>query len=307
MIYRASIFVCLLLIASATARGAETNVNAEAGTSGAAFLKMDPGARAAGLGGAYTALHDDVDALFWNPSGLVGVDDRQLLASHDFAPTGVNHETIAYGQRLTSSTVMAGTFRGVFASIDRRSADTLEPESTFTAGMYAVGVSLAHSFGHMSIGASAYGVQERFDLEDAAGAGVDVGVLYRARAWSVGAAALNLGADLGDAPLPLTYRLGGSASLTSKGPLVLADVVGPRDDHVSVRIGIEHWFVDDVALRGGYYITEAEDGAKGFSFGIGLRQRDASGVPGLNFRLDYAFVPSDNVGDSHRLALLTSF
>src|SRR5690348_7970639 len=36
------------------------------------------GARAIGMGGAYTAVADDIDALWWNPGGLVRMRDTQV-------------------------------------------------------------------------------------------------------------------------------------------------------------------------------------------------------------------------------------
>ncbi len=40
-----------------------------AGTSSFSFLKIDIGARAHGMSGAYTAIADDASSLFWNPAG----------------------------------------------------------------------------------------------------------------------------------------------------------------------------------------------------------------------------------------------
>ena len=37
---------------------------------GAAFLKLGVGARAVGMGGAYTAIADDVNSMGWNPAGI---------------------------------------------------------------------------------------------------------------------------------------------------------------------------------------------------------------------------------------------
>ncbi len=40
------------------------------GTTGATFLKLGAGARAIGMGSAFTGLSDDASAIYWNPAGL---------------------------------------------------------------------------------------------------------------------------------------------------------------------------------------------------------------------------------------------
>ena len=40
------------------------------GSSGSTFQKIWVGARSAGMGGAYSALADDITALYWNPAGI---------------------------------------------------------------------------------------------------------------------------------------------------------------------------------------------------------------------------------------------
>jgi long-subunit fatty acid transport protein len=46
-----------------------------------AFLETGAGPRAAGMGGAFSALADDASAPFWNPAGLVRSQGQGLLAS----------------------------------------------------------------------------------------------------------------------------------------------------------------------------------------------------------------------------------
>jgi len=40
------------------------------GTTGATFLKLGVGSRPVAMGEAFVAVADDINALFWNPSGL---------------------------------------------------------------------------------------------------------------------------------------------------------------------------------------------------------------------------------------------
>ena len=46
------------------------------------FLKIQPGARALGMGGAFTAVADDATAPWWNPAGMVYLPYREVLPQH---------------------------------------------------------------------------------------------------------------------------------------------------------------------------------------------------------------------------------
>ncbi|MBI5244034.1 MAG: UPF0164 family protein, partial [Elusimicrobia bacterium] len=63
--------LALILLLSAQAAWAETKT-------GAAFLKIGTGARAEAMGGAYTAIADDVNALYYNPGGLAALKKSEL-------------------------------------------------------------------------------------------------------------------------------------------------------------------------------------------------------------------------------------
>jgi hypothetical protein len=298
-------FGATLALGVGGARAQDTHENA--GTRAATFLKMESGARAAALAGAYTGVSGDVDGVFWNPAGLSGVTDRQLTATQNFSFGGLNHETAAYAQRLNANAVFGAIFQGLFGEIERRAGDTLEPDSAFTASTVAFGVSYAQQLGALTVGATAKGVQERFDVERESTVAVDAGARLTLGRLVCGASVLNAGNELGDSKLPLVVRVGGSATLSKDGPLLAADVVVPDDDFTSVRVGIEQWFAKQVALRAGYEFGKGDRPGKGYTVGIGLKSQGTKMLENVDFQLDYAFIPDDGVGDAHRVSFLTRF
>lgn len=46
------------------------------------FMAPGGGARALGMGGAFAAVAADASAVFWNPAGIAGMEQRQILAMH---------------------------------------------------------------------------------------------------------------------------------------------------------------------------------------------------------------------------------
>src|SRR3989338_4986558 len=53
------------------------------GTTGAQFLKVGVGARPLAMGGAFSALPDDANAINWNPGALGAIPKQSVTASYN--------------------------------------------------------------------------------------------------------------------------------------------------------------------------------------------------------------------------------
>ena len=296
-----------------------------AGTTGAAFLKIDGGSRPVGMGGAFAGLANDINTIFWNPAGLTAVDDRELTAMQHFSFADINNQTIGYAQRV-DRLVWGASFLGSFTEIERRQGPTEDPDSTVTVGGFATGLSFAYPLGTvMSIGGTAKVISEQLDIQNAYGAAADVGVILRLfdNHLGIGVAVQNAGVLDGGENLPMALRAGVAYRMW-KQPMVeegTEETVPPRelwalvadanlpliDANPSFHIGAERWFYDSVAARLGYQIGMNENPSNGLSLGVGVRRSGEDALANIDFQFDYAFVPDAYVGNAHRVSFITRF
>ena len=299
------------------------DIHDSAGTAGAAFLKIEPGSRPVGMGGAFTGLANDINTIFWNPAGLTAVNTRELTAMQHFSFVDINNQSIGYAQRAKQF-VWGASFLGSFTEIERRIGPTETPDSTVTVGGFAAGLSLAYPLGTTtSIGGTAKFISQQLDIQNVYGIGADVGVILRLldNHLGIGLTAQNAGVLSGGENLPMALRAG-LAYRTWKQPEAGAEEAMPpreiwafvADAHLplidanpSFHIGIERWFYDIVAARVGYRIGLNDNPSDGLSIGIGVRKSGLDSLANIDFQFDYAFVPDAYVGNSHRISVITRF
>lgn len=317
--------MALLIIIAPAPRTHAVDIHDGAGTTGAAFLKIEGGSRPAGLGGAFAGLANDINTIFWNPAGLTAVHDRELTAMQHFSFADINNQTIGYAQRI-ERLVWGASFLGSFTEIERRQGPTEDPDSTVTVGGFATGLSLAYPLGEaISVGGTAKIISEQLDIQNAFGVAADIGLVARLldNRLGIGVAVQNAGVLDGGENLPMALRAG-LAYRTWKQPAAeaetdklmptqelwafVADAHLPLlDANPSFHVGIERWFYESIAARIGYRIGFNENPSDGLSLGVGVRRSGEDMLANIDFQFDYAFVPDAYVGNAHRVSFITRF
>jgi len=297
---RISFLVICLVAASA-------QLFAQGGTTGMAFLKLGTGARALGMGEAYTAIAADPSATYYNPASLCQASSPQILLMHK-----------VWIQDVTTEYLAADARSGAWAlglSINSTSVDNIDIRNapgpaigSFDSRDAAIGFSLGYSFTpDVSLGITGKYLYEKILINEASGVGIDLGALYQTP-WNIRLAAslANLGSmnELADDAtiLPRIFRVGGAYVTpveSMDGKLTFAsDFVSITNESVShVNFGLEFEYQKQFALRVGY---ETGYDTKNFSAGVGF----AYSI----LRLDYAYVPfREDFGTTHTFSLIVGF
>src|SRR4030065_386361 len=62
------------------------------GTTAGQFLKIEVGAKAIAMGGAFVSQANDASALYWNPGSLSKLQNSRVMFTHTFWLADINHD-----------------------------------------------------------------------------------------------------------------------------------------------------------------------------------------------------------------------
>lgn len=309
----AGLACCLLLLFSRAAFAAFSG--ADKGTAAGQFLKLGAGARASGMGEAYSAAADEASAVYWNPAALTRIDGFSMTLMHAALLADISYDFFGYGRRLGDNGALGVGVQYLsmpaFHETDTSGFETgagFNPRDTCLTLSYAHALD-THGDGSYSVGVS--GKLIRSGLEKTASTfAMDIGAAARpfGGALQLAVVAQNLGGKLkferrAD-PLPLNIKLGGALWLNRKW-LIGADVNFPADNSPYAALGTE------------YRVAYGADA--GFTARAGFNSRalgDLTGLSGVSagggidyrlFSLDYAFVPFGTLGMTHRFSVTFGF
>ena len=288
---------------------ASSYASSSAGTTPVPFLKYGAGARAAGMGNAFSAVADGgADMIYWNPAGIASVARKEASLMY---LSGL--EGISYGWASHIMPALCGNFG---AAIQYMSSGDIpgtgingESLSDFSTYDFALALSYARYYdfgkaGMLDYGANLKYIYSKIDASASAFA-VDIGAIFTLsdNATSFGAVMQNAGTSIKyneeSEVLPFVVRAGASRVFFEK-LLIAFDLNFPNDNDIFPSFGAEYSLNvmqdADIAVRAGYDGRQKDiDGFSRLNAGFGFKYMD--------YMFDYAFSPHGDLGNVHRVSL----
>ena len=327
------IFLKILLLFLLTTAGYSQNLfpllgGQRVGTAAATFLKIDVGAEATAMSGAYVAMAHDATTLYWNPAAAAQVPDNTFTLSHIEWPVDIQYEYLGYIHHIERIGTI-GVSMGMLHTPDMEVTTEYHPTGTGeyfqyydTFGALTFAMKMTEQF---SFGATVKYVEEGLAGLKMSGWMIDVGTFYwtgfKSLRFAVGLS--NFGEDMkpdgsymttnkdGEAiekqyeafSPPTTFRVGTAMEVWETEQYALTtsfQVNHPVDNAENAVLGLDFSYLRNLHLRAGYRINYDEEQ---FTFGAGFLVPISS----LKFSLDYAYKSFTNLGSTHQFTFNFQF
>ncbi len=310
------------------------------GTTAAQVLKFNVGPRAIGMGGAFTAVSDDITSMYWNPGGTANIQFNEAFFNHTSLYADVRHDFAAIASNL-SGVGTIGAFVSVLSMDEMMVRTEMMPEGTgefFTAGAIVIGLNYSRFLTeNFAIGGNVKYINESIWNMSATGFGIDIGTLYKLPVLNelrIAASISNFGSkmqlagrdvtqvvpsgaggqnfintniELDKFDLPLLFRFGLSADLYRDGTSKLTtsiDAIHPNDHTEYINAGAEYSWNEILYLRAGYNALFEKDSEKGLTLGFGVHYRI---IDMVKVKLDYAYQDFGRLKDVHYFSVGVNF
>jgi len=290
------------------------------GTSGAAFLELTYGSRAKGLGDAFTAGIQDINAFYFNPASLGTLKYPVISIEHQELIVDTRYDVITGAFKIGKGFMAISSSVFWIPPMEKIDINGLSTGyANFVNG--TVTVAYGYDFGFIKVGASAKYVYQVIDTAFLQAASFDLGILTGMHLYTpfkapiknfwIGFSVLNIGTPVMGTQytydLPRQIRLGLFYKLTNWfgiyvdmtesliQPEDIFDFTYGFDESFNVNLGVEFTYLELLSLRAGYRFN---DGGT-FTVGLGFNYT----VGNVTFIVDAAYGDSGIFGPSYSFNL----
>jgi hypothetical protein len=307
------------------------------GTTMGAFLQIEPSARVAGMGNAGVALAQGLDAVYFNPAAISGVDHHAITFTHSAWLADIRYDYVA-------AAIPVGKWGSAYAAVTSLNSGDMIVRTVSqplgTGERFSVSdVGIALGYGRQITDRFAAGGQITYAQEtiwhsSASTFTLSVGTTYRVadNGLHIGASLSNFGTQTGydgrdlritydqdpnsngdngtlpgeivtgDFPVPVLFRIGIGApfQLAQNARLTLEiDALHPNDNSESMSMGSELLLNRQFSLRAGFQNAFQTDSEEGLTAGAGFNSRWQN----VQYHVDYAWADHGRLGNVSRLTL----
>ena len=295
-----------------------TNYAAEVLTKGA-------GARPLAMGGAFAAASNDATAAYWNPAGLALIDDIEITTMHSPQNDLQSYDfiNIAFNTESAGSYALSYMRLGVDGIQITGNSPVVQGTATYAdqAALISGGWKLGKQF---AIGANIKLLKTDAYTASAFGYGSDIGLLFKPiKELSFGLVGRDItgGSHIQWQNTPTnpsqtlqpSVTLGvsytqemGKRQTQGEAPVPVstlsvnfdADTLYASESLNNYHLGMEYWYRQFVAVRGGFETKGFQFDQDSFTPSVGV------GLWAYLFEIDYAYV-SNSIGGIHYISLIT--
>ena len=311
------------------------------GTTAAEFLAIPVGARATGMGGAFTGVADDISAIFWNSAGLSRLGSNQVNFTHTEWLVNTSLDWAAVLLKFSDADALSLNFY----QLDYGGEEITTPEEPEGTGQnweamdMSMGLNYARSLtDRFSFGIGIKYIRQKIWNESASAFAFDAGLLFKTQfsGLSIGMNISNFGTEMQLAgkdliqpvdidpshagnnsniigslgtdswPLPLLFQFGLSEQVelnNSMNIILAADAAIPSNQTTYLNLGSEFNWSELLFLRVGYNSIFKEKAEEDFTAGIGLKYN----IQSLEFQIDFSYMRYKSFKDIMRYSFTAFF
>lgn len=259
------------------------------------FLKLTTQARSAAMGDAYSAVGNDLSAVYYNPAGISQIERWEMVGGYSQWIVGGQTGTFALGAKTNVATFALSA--QYFKTEDFEETTSTNPQGTgrmVRSTGTALGLTIAKQVtDKLSVAGTLRWVQQDLDLISYNTVDFNFGTMFYTgfRSTRFAMSLRNLGADREvvamKARVPTVFNLSGAAEIWGDlgDPLSVTVAVEQSfyTDYVArYYFGTEVWIQNILALRAGY---KTMHDSESWSVGAGFKQK----ISNQTIRLDFSY------------------